>query len=822
MAVTAKDTRLEYQIKVNKEGLIEVRSETGKLRFAFNDLDKAVNAVSRDIQRQTGERGRSTQVIESEYVALKKLRSVYVGTGRTMDNISARMKALEKEYKQLTQTQIQSSNALMGNVSNAGLAGATLTELNRTISDSNYGFRAVANNLSQLATLFITLQSKVTTAAYGLGAFGGTIKMLLAQLNGPLGVILAFQIIITRIEAYSMKTKKASEATAEFSKSLLYQSNILNALEVIYNDNNTTLDERLDIIKALSDADKDLQKIMSDTSMSEEERAEAGAKYIGIQKEIASLEDERKKELSKLKDVNTENFLTQEELNKRVEAATLLTKSAAIEYRKQGRDMLDNLQIQIDFRESTDKVVQITDKLTQKQKELNDAFGDSKEATKGTVAYYQAIIKKEEDLLKNTLVTSLARMAAQSRIAEAEEQIEYITGEKRKENRKDVADTISKLEERSVTERFETEEEKLAHTRDKEIERLRLIDATDKDIAIVKNLYNSLIAQATEERIQKELDAEVKKANKLAALERKVLDEKNKDNTDYLRQRILEIEILLRMAQMDAETRANLELQLHNYKMKLKGIEAKADADAEKTRKENLKKELDLIQERVDGLKEIFSAANTLMSELSNISKNRYEREINLIGNQRDLIRSNDQLTKEEKEKQLTELQKKENKYREAQIKAERDFFIVKQTMAVAEMVMNGQAAVQRMTINGVEAVTSAKTGIGKFMAALGPFGVPAFALTIGGVIASIISATSKAKQEIAGLTNAPVSLGGMSSSAPQIQAPDFNVVGASGVNQLASAISGRENRPIRAYVVSDDVSSAQEMDRKIVEGASI
>lgn len=801
MAVTAKDTRLEYQIKVNKEGLIEVRSETGKLRFAFNDLDKAVNAVSRDIQRQTGERGRSAQVIESEYVALKKLRSVYVGTGRTMDNISARMKALEKEYKQLTQTQIQSSNALMGNVSNAGLAGATLTELNRTISDSNYGFRAVANNLSQLATLFITLQSKVTTAAYGLGAFGGTLKMLFQQLNGPLGVILAFQILITRLEAYSMKTKKASEATAEFSKSLLYQSNILNALEVIYNDNNTTLDERLDIIKALSDADKDLQKIMSDTSMSEEERAEAGAKYIGIQKEIASLEDERKKELSKLKDVNTENFLTQEELNKKVEAATLLTKSAAIEYRKQGREMLDNLQIQIDFRESTDKVVQITDKLTQKQKELNDAFGDSKEATKGTVAYYEAIIKKEEDLLKNTLVTPLARMAAQSRIAEAEEQIEYITGEKRKENRKEVIDSINELEEKAVVDRMKSEEEKLAHTRDAEIARLKILGASEDEIAKVRAIYDQQIFDAKKERIRK-------------------------DNEAQLKSEIKRIEAEIEATEKSEEEKAQLK--------------EKALKKNEKLLDDYFKKEIEKEKRKMTLIGDVLSEFSNLLDQLGEMNQARYERQINLIKNERDIVRSNDSLTKEEKEKQLTELQAKENAVQIKRIKAERDMFTLKQTITLAEMIMKqrafvqeqimlanlsvakAQLAAQDIALTGTKEVGKASMSIGTFMSTLGPFGVAAFALSIGGVIASIISARRKAQAEIAGLSTAPISLGGGSSSTPQIQAPDFNVVGASGVNQLAAAISGRETKPVRAYVVSDDVSSAQEMDRKIVEGASI
>ena len=53
-------------------------------------------------------------------------------------------------------------------------------------------------------------------------------------------------------------------------------------------------------------------------------------------------------------------------------------------------------------------------------------------------------------------------------------------------------------------------------------------------------------------------------------------------------------------------------------------------------------------------------------------------------------------------------------------------------------------------------------------------------------------------------------------------QAPAFNVVGASGETQLADAIGSQTQRPARAYVVSNDVTTAQEMDRNIIEGASI
>lgn len=63
---------------------------------------------------------------------------------------------------------------------------------------------------------------------------------------------------------------------------------------------------------------------------------------------------------------------------------------------------------------------------------------------------------------------------------------------------------------------------------------------------------------------------------------------------------------------------------------------------------------------------------------------------------------------------------------------------------------------------------------------------------------------------------------GGSSPVAPQGQAPAFNIVGEAPENQLASAIGEREQEPVKAFVVSDDVTTAQALDRKISDNASI
>lgn len=66
----------------------------------------------------------------------------------------------------------------------------------------------------------------------------------------------------------------------------------------------------------------------------------------------------------------------------------------------------------------------------------------------------------------------------------------------------------------------------------------------------------------------------------------------------------------------------------------------------------------------------------------------------------------------------------------------------------------------------------------------------------------------------------APTSTGGRPAAEPL--PPAFNIVGASGTNQLAEAIGGQAQQPVKAFVVSNDVTTAQELDRNIVKGASL
>jgi len=90
--------------------------------------------------------------------------------------------------------------------------------------------------------------------------------------------------------------------------------------------------------------------------------------------------------------------------------------------------------------------------------------------------------------------------------------------------------------------------------------------------------------------------------------------------------------------------------------------------------------------------------------------------------------------------------------------------------------------------------------------------------ISLGLGIASSVFATSQALKALkAGGSPSSPSAG---IETVEAQAPAFNIVGQSTSNQLADVLAGQQ--PIQAYVVSNDVTTAQELDRNIITGASI
>ena len=95
--------------------------------------------------------------------------------------------------------------------------------------------------------------------------------------------------------------------------------------------------------------------------------------------------------------------------------------------------------------------------------------------------------------------------------------------------------------------------------------------------------------------------------------------------------------------------------------------------------------------------------------------------------------------------------------------------------------------------------------------------------VSLGLGIASSVASTSKALSALkaGGSASSGGSQGGSVPTGASTP-PSFNIVGQSDTNQLAAAIGGQSQQPVQAYVVANDVTTAQSMDRNIIDDASL
>ena len=144
---------------------------------------------------------------------------------------------------------------------------------------------------------------------------------------------------------------------------------------------------------------------------------------------------------------------------------------------------------------------------------------------------------------------------------------------------------------------------------------------------------------------------------------------------------------------------------------------------------------------------------------------------------------------------------------------------IAESAMGIAKIVINTQAAnaaakLKYALLPGGQALSAAEILMNKVGAGIG--------------IATNIAATAKGLSALGGGGSAPSSGGlggsggGGSISTPATVAPNVNVVGASRTNAIAETIAQQGQQPIKAYVVANDVTTQQGLNRSIVTSASI
>lgn len=139
--------------------------------------------------------------------------------------------------------------------------------------------------------------------------------------------------------------------------------------------------------------------------------------------------------------------------------------------------------------------------------------------------------------------------------------------------------------------------------------------------------------------------------------------------------------------------------------------------------------------------------------------------------------------------------------------------------LLIAESVAGIAKIISSTTVANAKAVGASPLTLGQPFVALNT-------ISAGIGIASNIAATAKGLQ---GLKQTGLDKGGGGSAStgaslptPPTSAPSFNIVGATDTNQLADAISGQTQQPVKAFVVANDVTTAQSLENNIVEGATL
>lgn len=139
---------------------------------------------------------------------------------------------------------------------------------------------------------------------------------------------------------------------------------------------------------------------------------------------------------------------------------------------------------------------------------------------------------------------------------------------------------------------------------------------------------------------------------------------------------------------------------------------------------------------------------------------------------------------------------------------------LAESAIGISKIVINTQAAnaaarLKYALIPGGAALAAAEILMNKVSAGIG--------------IAANLAGTAKGLKALGGGSASGASVGGESgggSATPVAAAPQFNVVGTSGQNQIAQTLGNQA--PVKAYVVSNDVTTAQSLDRNIVQTATL
>lgn len=644
-----------------------------------------------------------------------------------INGVTSSLKQAKSEFRAATNAIKGMENGMSQMRNNSGLAGAAVMELGRVASDFNYGIRGIANNLSQFATLFVTLSTNV---GGGRNAFLELIK----QMRGPLGFLVAIQTGIMFLERFAGQTKKTTEEVDNLNKSLLDQIN------------------RLELISGLLDRYGDEGALAADA--------------------ISLLRMEFKEFDSAFKQLDKNDF------------KLLIDKDVILE----GRDAAVKLkETFLELLKNRTQGNEIQAKLNEKDKETGKLIiGNGQRRIELENKYRQLLRErlKLEEIMKQKGLGDFSEIPT-----DLELDIDF--------NEEDALKKLMLIGDKlelNVPLVFDDPEEAIFETRFKFLKKFnkRLGDLSIEDRKEQMKRENEEAVNILNEYYADKLGLEGEDRKRVAQLvsEDIVLQHKYQDELNKINQFFSEKRIGIQKEEVDATKQMNLEA-INNFKEMLKSMSDLFSTLAESRRA--------TLEAQIEGIE---SSTQRQLANENLTEQERYE------------IRAN-------AEKRKVDLQKQAIK---SELRHQQMMLAIKAAELAASINADIIKAKSKIVSESAEAGVSVKAGFGKTLGLGLPKALPMLALyavQAATIVAGLISAKKQAKQALSSLGTGGVDLGS-DPSVSGVSSPTFNVVGSSGVSQIGDIIGSANDKPVKAYVVSEEITNMQQLDQRIVENAGI
>lgn len=397
--------------------------------------------------------------------------------------------------------------------------------------------------------------------------------------------------------------------------------------------------------------------------------------------------------------------------------------------------------------------------------------------------------------------------------------------------------------------------------------------------AIAENTYqknlNTLAslkaAGADEEVIKKQQETaseSIKQFNKQNQDVRKALDEKK----DIQNRHLVEIKTAEVSSAKENEKRRKEERD--KARQELKDQQKKDLEEIKKIQQEAVKANDDsVLTEREKELNDLKIKNDAKLALLKKYGKDTTELEIQMMNEKND-IELKYQKIEEDKKKEKDEKDAKTKEEQDEKNKSERDKFIAEQiefnnrlieaenalkeakrgaldssldilqqfagknkAVALGVLAVQKGLAIADVITNASKGIAAATSNLAAVPIAIGPAPNPMYPIAAAAYLKNVAATKISAAVNIAnilatGLQGAKsITSGGGGGSAGggapsgggggTTAAPSFNVVGNAGVNQIANTLGGTQP-PIQAYVVANNVTTQQSLDRNIVSNASL